>query len=551
MKFKDRMSGIGLGIMLAAALSFLLTVYAPLEMFLGSQEDFWFGLAPLGKVCLTLFAICFAGLVILFFLLRLWGKLPLSIGLAVGLTLFCACYIQGNFMVANLPSIDGTAVDWNAYPLQRWLSVSLFVLLFALLLFLLIKFKKVFEKTVLFVSAGLTAMLVITLSTLMLTTSIIDKEGYLRPTDKGDFTYSTDQNLIILITDAMDSGEFLSALEENKEFSDTFDDFTYFDDALAGYPYTRNSLPLILTGKWCENDCSYEEYVSDAFQKSPLIEKLSEENYRIGLYNDGELVFDAATYDGVFENQINVTPHFTNAWDAFNLVFKMTAIRYAPWDLKNYGYDAVSYSDSIRQLPEVEYGNVKKKNTLFYQAISNEDAITLTEQKCARIIHIEGGHVPFIYNKEVQVVKNGTYRGNIEATLTICDAFLKKLKDSDVYDNSVIVILGDHGFNNTGDGSLVRRIHPALMIKGIGETGEQMKKDSTPLSYEQLADAFAKLTDGTPSADVFDENAYPNGRHFIAYQYLYEHTMEKYYVPGKANEFDKMQPTGEKYLLEK
>ncbi len=551
MKFKERMSGVGIGILLAVALSFLLTVYAPLELFAGSQEDFWFGFQPIGTVCAVLFFLCFAALSILFILLRLWGRLPFALGLAVGLTVFVGCYIQGNFMVGSLPPLDGTAVDWNAHPAQRWMSIGLFALLFALLLFLTLKFRKIFEKAVLFVSAGLTVMLLITLSTLLLSTPMTDKEGLLRPTDKGDLTYSTEQNLIVLITDAADSNEFLAALADNEEFSDTFDDFTYFDDALAGYPFTRNSLPLMLTGEWYKNECSYEEYVSSAFQKSPLLEKLTAEDYRIGLYNDGELVFDAATYDGIFENQINVSPCFTNMWDAFGLVFKMTAIRYAPWDLKDFGYDAVDYAGSIRELPEVSDGDVKKKNSVFYAAIGEEGAITTTDEKCARILHIEGAHVPFIYDKAVNIIENGTYRDNMEATLTICDRYLQALKDSGVYDNSVIVILGDHGFNNSGESGMGHRMHPALLIKGIGETGEQMKTDSTPLSYEQLALALTKLTEGTPTADIFPENAYPEGRRFIGYWYSFEHAMEEYLVTGRADELDKMQTTGEQYHLEK
>ena len=551
MKLKERMSSTGSALLLAAALSFLTALYAPLELFAGSQEDFWFGLWELAGVCGALFVMLFAGLSLIFMLLRLWGKLPLAIGQAVGLSIFTGCYIQGNFLASALPPLDGTEVDWGAYPTQRWLSVGLFVLLFALLLFLLFKFRGIFEKTVLIVSGGLGAILLITLVTLLLTTPIKDKSELLRPTDKGDLTYSTKQNLIVLVTDASDGNEFMAALRDNEEFADTFDDFTYFEDALAGYPFTRNALPLMLTGEWYENECEYEEYVSASFEKSPLMQKLRAEDYRIGLYNDGELVFDATTYDGVFDNQINVDPHFTNIWDGCALIFKMGAIRYAPWDLKYFGYDAAEFSDSIRNLADVPYGDVKKKNSVFYNAISQKDAITLTDEKCARFLHIEGAHVPFIYDKNVNIIEKGTYRSNMEATLTICDTFLKTLKNSGVYDNSAIVILGDHGFNNSGQEGMGYRMHPALLVKGIGEKGEEMQIDSTPLSYEQIAAALTKLTDGAPAADLFPENAYPEGRRFIGYWFSFEHSMEEYLVTGRADEVDKMMPTGKRYILKK
>jgi len=549
-KFKERMSGMGGALLLSAALAFLVSIYAPIELFCGSQEDFWFEIGDLLPACGVLFLSIFAGAFLILFLLRLWGKTPLAIGLAVVLTLFAGGYVQGNFLVSKLPPLDGTKVDWNADPVQRFTSIALFVLLLAVLLFLCLKFRNVYNKTVLFLGGGLTAMLLITFVTLLLSTRFIDKSGQLRPTDRGDMTYSTEQNLIVLVVDATDGGEFMAALEDNTEFADTFDDFTYFEDALAGYPFTRNALPLMLTGEWYKNECSYEQYVTDAFQNSPLMNKLRQENYRIGLYNDGELVFDGAAYEGVFENQISVDPYFRDLRSTMGLVLKMSAIRYAPWDLKDFGYNATEYAVFLRELPEVTDGDVKKKNSVFYNAVK-EGTLTTAEEKCARILHIEGAHVPFIYNKNVDIIEEGSYRDNMEATLTICDAYLKALKDSGVYDNSVIVILGDHGFNNSGNEGMGYRMHPALLIKGIGEKGEALKTDATPLSYEQLAEALTKALDKTPTEDLFPENAYPEGRHFIGYWYSFEHAMEEYHVAGRADEVDKMAPTGNKYLLKK
>ena len=154
-------------------------------------------------------------------------------------------------------------------------------------------------------------------------------------------------------------------------------------------------------------------------------------------------------------------------------------------------------------------------------------------------------------SKNVNIIENGTYRNNIEATLTVCDAFLKALKDSGVYDHSAVVILGDHGFNNSGKEGMGYRMHPALLVKGIGEKGDEMKRDDTPISYEQLSAALTKVTDGASADELFDENAYPDGRRFIGYWYSYEHSMEEYLVTGRADEVEKMTPTGKQYLLEK
>lgn len=551
MKFgKKKWKVLSAGLVLSAALSFLLTVYAPLELFMGSQSDFWFTHKQLGLSAGILFGILTLLGCLCFFLLRLWGRTPYAVGLGVGFALLLAAYIQGTFLTGALPAMDGTEVDWNSQPLQRWISIGLIVGCLALCLLMTLKKRKLFRRIVLWGSAGLTAMLAITLFTLLLTTPITEKENRLVPTGYKDMEYSTDTNLIVLIIDAVDSNALQAELEKDPEAREALKDFTYFEDALAGYPFTRNSLPLMLTGQWFENETDFDSYVNDAFAASPLMHKLTQENYRIGLYNTGELYFDAENYAGVFENQLDLSPRFTSLRASFKLIGKMAAVRYAPWDLKYLGYDVMDYAPAIRLLPTNEYGEVKKKNTDFYAALCKEDALTLTTDKCARILHIEGGHVPFQYNKEVQVVEEGSYAGNLQATLTICRTLIRRLKESGVYDNSAIVILADHGFAEGAD-DFPPRMHPALMIKGIGETGEQMQTDDTPLSYEQLSAAFAALLDKTPAADLFPENAYPDGRRFIGYWYLSEHAMAEYHATGKADETHLMTTTGTRYLTEK
>ena len=550
-KIKKRFSGLGGALTLSVALAFLATVFAPLELFVGSQADFWFDHKQLLISGALLFLPVAAGLCLLFFLLRLCGKWPLAIGTAVGFGLLLAMYAHGNFLSGNLPPMDGTEVDWGADPTQRIISLAVFILLPVAGIVAAVFLRKLFPKIVLWGSAALSAVLLLTAGTLLMTTDFAQKEGYLGPTALGDMTYSTDQNLIVLVIDAVDANALQEVMEADDDFADTFDDFTCFTDALAGYPFTRNSLPLILTGQWFENETDFDSYVNQAFRASPLMHKLTQDNYRIGLYNDGELHFAAQNFENVFENQIYLRPFFSSRWASFKVLLKMSAIRYAPWDLKYFGYNVADYANSIRRLPTNDYGTVKKKNTEFYNALCKEDALTLVEDKCARILHIEGGHVPFRYNKNMEVIENGTYQDNLAATLTICKTFLQRLKDNGVYDNSAIVIMADHGFNPQKGSGLTGRTHPALLIKGVKETGEQMVKNDTPISYEQMAQALTKLTDKAPAAELFPKDAYPDGRRYIGYWYLSEHAMEEYRVSGRADEIDKIKTTGTKYLTEK
>ena len=549
MKLKNRFKAIRSGVLCALALCFLFAVYAPLELYLGSQADFWFGFPTITGYCLILFAILFIPTVIILFILRLLGKTPYSVALVILFSALISVYVQGTFFTGALPSLDGTAINWGAYTLERIKSYAVIAILLIASTVLIIKFRKVFLKSVMIISGGLFAMLTITLVSLVMTTDIENKSGYLQPTDKDMFEYSSDQNLIVFVTDAVDNEVFIDTLKKNPEFSDTFDDFTYYSDALAGYPFTRDSLALMLSGQWNENEQAFKTYADGAYKSSPLLTKLRADNYQIGVYNKNIISFRADEFDGVIENQISIEPYFKNVSSALTLVTKMAAIRYAPWDLKQFGYDTSEYCGLIKQLPEVEYGDIKHSDPSFYQEIKNENPITVTDDKCARIIHIEGAHVPLRWDKNVNYTKNGTYQGNMEATLTICAKYLERLKESGVYDNSVIVILGDHGFHETSD-NLLERMNPALMIKGIGAKGEAMTECKTPVSYEQLTNAFCGLLDKKELSELFPENAYPNGRRLLKYWYLKEDTMYEYKVTGHASDISSMKETGTVYKLE-
>lgn len=63
----------------------------------------------------------------------------------------------------------------------------------------------------------------------------------------------------------------------------------------------------------------------------------------------------------------------------------------------------------------------------------------------------------------------GDYRSSLEASLTLTKAYLQKLKEAGVYDNSVIIVMADHGTNGEYYLEPMGRQNPILFVKGIGE----------------------------------------------------------------------------------
>ena len=58
--------------------------------------------------------------------------------------------------------------------------------------------------------------------------------------------------------------------------------------------------------------------------------------------------------------------------------------------------------------------------------------------------------------------------------MTIAATYLEKLKKADSYDNSVIIIMSDHGYDEEGTEEYGRQ-NPLLMIKGRNEHHDMQK----------------------------------------------------------------------------
>ena len=191
------------------------------------------------------------------------------------------------------------------------------------------------------------------------------------------------------------------------------------------------------------------------------------------------------------------------------------------------------------------------RNDDFYKDVQ-EDDITYVDGKRFKLIHLMGAHVPFYFDKDVNVIDDADYYTSIESSMTVTMAYLNKLREAGVYDNSVIIILSDHGYNIEGEAVKVAqknenetgRQHPILFVKGLNESHD-LQVSGAPISYEDLVEAYYKLMDGAASDDCF---AYKEGdqreRRYLLYKYLGEDHMVEYVQTGYAGDESTLVPTG-------
>jgi arylsulfatase A-like enzyme len=134
------------------------------------------------------------------------------------------------------------------------------------------------------------------------------------------------------------------------------------------------------------------------------------------------------------------------------------------------------------------------------------------------------------------------------------NAYLQRLKDNVVYDNSVIIIMADHGYieHDTDliltqeDPIILDRYNSLLLIKGFNEKHELLKSD-LPLFHFDLIDVYSDLLSGKKSTDLFSDIAVPRIRKLICYTWEQDNHIVEYETDGTARDWESFRETGNVY----
>ena len=496
---------------LSLASSFLLLFYAPLEIYCNNSGEFWFSLAQLTRVMLPAFLIAFLLLTALSALILRLGARAYTVFLVLFSTAFFSVYIQGTFFAGDLPPLDGNVVDWSRYAGQRVVSFVIIALcLAAVLLALRFLGREKWGIALCWVGGGMTLMLAVTLATVCLTTGAYKVRYYELSTDD-EMLLSQDKNFIILMMDAVDAEVFSRVLADHPEYgSGVLRDFTCYENVLTGYPATRYSVPMFLSGEWYEGTESNKEYFSRCFRESPFLLELERQGYALNFYSD------AVPYD-FYPQLSNMYPISDELEDTVGLVKKelrLVGFRYAPFSLKpRFRFDALDFN-TLRSKEHLPY--IPTTANLDFDDALDSRPIERSESRRFKFIHLDGAHGPFdttVENGKLVRLPDGQVFTDgyeeTEACLFLLEKYTALLREQGLYDNSVIVVMSDHGQHTVEDGStgevwLLKRADPIFLVKGFGERHANMAVSDMPISFIELSGAFRKLLDGAEGDALFD-----------------------------------------------
>ena len=534
----------------AFALSFTLFFFGPLDLAYLSRTDITY--SPLEILPVTALVIGIVFLALLLAASGPGGKLhAFLVSIYTGGSL--ATYIQGAFLNPDLGTLDGHTVIWTQ--LSTAMLVNLAVWFFILLVPHLIHYfsNRAWRRFVMLASAALIIMQGVSLSVKMIDQKKIDREnaGRYYLSKENLFHPGKQKNVVIFLLDTVSNKDIERITDAYPDILYQFRDFTRFDNANTRFMYTVPSVIDCLTSYDPEfTNFDVISHLEEAW-KNPKAQafysELKSAGFQTNLFVPANLISvrssDLLSYaSNLKEYGSDISINRT----ALQNLFKLSFYRYLPIAAKPFFN---LYTDDINQV--ITNPNALVDQWDFVKQIMDTDLVPGDSDNVFSFYYLHGTHTPFTLNAR------GLIEGSIERQyqtnaieqgagfLNLLGLYMWRMKEKGIYDDSVIIVLADHG---STAGNFFYDPQPIFWIKPPNQRQEAMEITHAPITIQTgliptIADilGFSAYDYGETVFDVedkpverwtriysYDEN-YPaaeNNRNNVIYEYHYEGNRE-------------------------
>ena len=469
----------------AAALSFTLCFFGPLDLFFNNHEELWFRLSDImGRVAFTT-ALLFCVTVFIGMRIRRRKRFRVYVSLLFGLLL--GNYIQGNFMNRDYGSLNGTAVNWSAYHSYGIVNTLIWLacLLLPLLLMRTLRAKRM-RPVFIFVSCALIAMQATSLAVSRVTYPDEDEATATLTTD-GMFELSKDQNTIVFVLDTLDEAYFRALVKKHPDIAQQFRGFTCYDNALASGARTPVALPLIMTGIPRTEAGAYSDYIESIWSRQTVFDDLKKAGFDIRLFTESRFVSKSAEK---YVSNLDLSSSSVNDYGVLNgKLYRLTLYKYTPHFLKRFFWMSTNDFDQYQRKDEYVIDDA-----LFYQNYQSAGRLTCTDQykKSFRLYHLMGSHRRYTLSADgTRSRKTTSLMEQTEGVFHIVFELLDSMRENGVYDKANILIVADHGDKGKAQWA-------ACLYKPAGATGE-FKTNKGPVSFLDLPATLDSIAGGDVS----------------------------------------------------
>lgn len=391
--------------------------------------------------------------------------------------------------------------------------------------------------------------------------------------NKNEMNFSSQKNAVLIVLDAFQSDLFQEIIKERPKFQDVFQGFTYFRNTTAQYSKTYGAIPALLTGQWYENKQPIQDFLSQAFEES-ISTQLVEKGWSVQLY---PLVPRIIGYSPEYASNIHPkgeqkTPDISAVAQQAGLLLDLTFFRISPQFVKPFWLNdyrgrftqlfAVLETPSAQaQEPSASKPKYSHRIQRFADQCSQKMRVD-SEKPSFKYFHFQMPHAPFDLNEQLEhedlpAGREG-FKRHAVAGLVAVQRFLTELKGHSLYDQTMVIVAGDHGggeyepgiLENTiqcsGQGSIPALHHasgvPLLLIKPLNHSGK-LKITDLPASLGDVLPTVSQELDLQADYSGFDLFSMPEDtsrqRRYIFYEFngwepAYLPQMKEYEVSGHA-----------------
>lgn len=501
-------------------------LYIPSSIYLANIEEFevsFFKFLPIVMipfVVLTLDGVLGLGIL---------SKKPrrFLVGALFALTL--CIYIQSNFLNFHMPLLDGSEFDFTDYPIDIIISAAVWIIIPVGVLLLGIKKKLWLERIMKYGSILLILMQLISLMGLAVIDSNLDKDDVVYTSE--DMLSVGKRNILVLVVDSLDGRGLREYFEEYTDDADRYSDFTLFDECMGGGAPSCLGVPNLLSGSECDAVEDYDEYMKNAWADVSLYPDMRDEGYDVRFFVPGHHV----KYMPVFyaDNSYEAKDAYilTNYSRFGRKIFELALLHELPQIVKQF---FITDTESFGECIDLDdgMGAFHTESDWFLQSMKNYGRIDMKYEQAFRYYHFYGVHEPYRQNEDLEYYYDATFNQVLRGNLKMISKYLDYLKELGVYDDSMIIICGDHG-TYSGHPESALKTDPAVLIKRFGERADELRLNHSPITfrnvYATIAESFYE--DGNSGATIYDisESSDQERLHTVT------DDMIKFYAPVDGN----------------
>ncbi|MDE5943716.1 MAG: hypothetical protein K2H30_05875 [Clostridia bacterium] len=557
-------------ILLSVCLPLILFVAIPFEVYANNMDEFLFSLGSFFPLSI-LFGFLLAAAIAcsLLFLPEKSYRICYALVLALSFLFF----LQGTFLNFGMNSLAGdnlgTAsanVGLKLLDLFIWIAVIAAAVVLAI-----IKDKK-----------GIIAIVAVILSIVVIATQIINplantfkhpdvfmtKAARLAEQDDGFkdevltrenlSTLSDDRNIVYICIDRFDEFFAETAYTLKPEIFEELDGFTWFKDHLSLYGHTFPSIAYMLTENEYDSDIHRKDYLSTVYDENNTLSTLAENGYSVNIYTQAYYAFNTASDLPDYVANVSEAKEFTTSrpMKLLGCMLGTSAYRCLPLFLKDliYGVESRKFNECVSSVGVNGYDGYLTDNDTVYNQTS-ASPFELREGKNFSFVHIEGCHdITFDYiSKNLTSKQKSRVAASVQNSFRVVNEYIKALKDAGLYENSTIIITGDHP-DPIGSAAPKGAKLTALFFKRAGSYENGITPSYAPVAHKNIwpaimnSEGIDRVNNGT---SLFDIPEYDETR---VRQYIW-HTYESnrcdeytYSITGSGTDFNNWELVSTKHI---